>query len=311
MARDPSFPSPHRRPTTSDSWRLAAPAAWERDVGDVAPGEWFARPVFRQVLRSLPDVRTVRIEVNGCLAGVAECLAEATREFALGWAFMHRFYSARDHISSVSGSSWRVAIMVDSGEDVDRRKLQAVGWKSRDDDDADGTAASSRPPRTVPFVSQHGVIALSERAFTRFDVDGRASGLVCAALARGDELAVIARDIEPRGAVAKILGWLMTQDTGDAESILIVSGRIDDLTVDAADRSGIGVLITDVEPTAAAVRRATAQGITVLGLVMSHRRSFFADGGHVGDDFESSSASGSAPGDVMTGESTSRPPVRP
>lgn len=290
MARHPSSSSPRRTATTPESWSRAAPAAGNRDASTVAAGEWFARPEFRQALRSLPDVRRVRIEVNGCLAGAEDCLAEASREFAIGWAFMHRFYSARDHIGSVSGSSGRVAIMVESGEDLDRRKSDAVGWTTPDDE-ADGTCSSIRPPRTVPFVSQHEVIALSERAFTRFDVDGRASGLACAALARGDDLTVIARDIDPRGAIAKILGWMMTEDNEEADSILIVSGLIDEVAVDAACRAGIGVLVTDAEPTSAAARRAAAQGTTLLGLVMSHRRSLFADGGHVGDDIQASGSS--------------------
>lgn len=289
MARHFSSSLPWQSSSSAESWRTTASAAHERDVETVAPGDWFARPELRQALRSLPDARTVRIEVNGCLAGVAGCLAEASREFALGWAFMHRFYSASDQIASVTGSSGRVAIMVDSGEDIERRKLEAVGWATHGGD-TDVTMSSLRSPRTVPFVSQHDVIALSERAFARFDVDGRASGLACAALARGDALTVIARDIEPRGAVAKILGWLMTDDADDADSLLIVSGLIDGMTVAAARRAGIGVLITDGEPTSDAARLAASQGTTVLGLVMSHRRSFFADGGHVGDDIESSSS---------------------
>lgn len=309
MARHPSFHPSHRSSSAADSWRIGSSNARERDVGKVAPGEWFARPDARQALRSLPDVRAVRIEVNGCLAGTANCLAEATREFAVGWAFMHRFYAAGDHIGAVSGSSGRVAIMVDTGEDMDRRKFEAVGWKSRDNDDSDSTASSARAPRTVPFISQHDAVALSERAFARFDVDGRASGLACAALAHRDDLLVIARDISPCGAVAKILGWMMTECAGETDSILIIAGLIDDVTMGAAGRAGIGVLITDVEPTVAAVRLAAAQGTTVLGLVMSHRRSFFADGGHVGDDIEVSSASSSADDDAMGRESASSAPV--
>lgn len=226
----------------------------------------------------------VRIEVNGCLAGASECLAEASREFAIGWAFMHRFFSDPAHLGMVSGSSGRVAIMLDSGEDFDRRKRIAAGWEAPDDDGDLGTATSGRPPRAVPYVSQDDVIAVAERAFARFDVDGRSSGLACAALARGDVLVVIARDICTRGAVAKILGWSMTGDADVADSTLIVSGLVDELVVEGASRAGIGVVITDSEPTAAAIRRANLLGTTVLGLVMSHRRSFFADGGHVGDD---------------------------
>ncbi len=302
MGRHHPFRSPARSSNPADSWRIEPSNPRGRDVGTVVPGEWFARPDARQAFRSLPDVRTVRIEVNGCLAGAAECLAEATREFAVGWAFMHRFYSASDQIGSVSGSSGRVAIMVDSGENIDRRRLETVGWMSGDDVDADSISASMRPPRSVPFLSQHDAIALSERVFARFDVDGRASGLACAALARGGDLIVIARDVAPRGAVAKILGWMMTEDTGDTGSILIITGLIDDVMIEAACRAGIGVLISDVEPTAAAVRRATAQGTTVLGLVMSHRRAFFADGGHVGDDIEAGSAMDSIPGGAEDGK---------
>lgn len=284
MARH-SSPVPQQRHTAMvDSRRGAFAPARDRDISDVAPGEWFARPDVRQSLRSLPDVRTVRIEINGCLAGAADCLAEATREFALGWAFLHRFYSTPEHLGTISGSSGRVAIMLDSGEDIDRRRLEAVGWVTRDDDIGGATVSSARPPRTVPFVSQHDTIAVSERAFARFEVDGRSSGLACAALARGDELAVIARDIASRGAVAKILGWMMSEETDVADSMLIVSGLVDEIMVEGASRAGIGIVVTDAEPTAAAIRRATMQGTTVLGLVMSHRRSFFADGGHVGDD---------------------------
>lgn len=281
------FPSsPPVAPVPDASWRLGASGVREQDGACLTAGEWFARPEPRQMLRSLPDVLTVRIEVNGCLVGAAECLAEASREFAVGWTFIHRFYSAPDQIGTVSGSSARVAMMVDSGEDLDRRKLEAAGWTTWDEDDGDRSEASSRLPRTVPFVSQHDVIALSERAFARFDVDGRTSGLACAALAQGDELDVIARDIAPRGALAKILGWIMMNQSDGPGSILIVCGLIDERMVDAISRAGIGVIVTDGEPTAAAARRASSLGITVIGLVMSHRRAFFADGGHVGDDLE-------------------------
>jgi len=221
--------------------------------------------------------------VNGDLAGASECLAEASREFAVGWAFMHRFFSDPAHLGTVSGSSGRVAIMLDSGEDFHRLRRIAAGWESRDDDDA-GTALSSRPPRTVPFVSQHDAIVVAERTFARFDVDGRSSGLACAALAQGDVLVVIARDICPRGAVAKILGWRLTGNVDVSDAVLIVSGLVDELVVEGAARAGIGVVVTDSEPTSAAIRRATTLGTTILGHVMSHRRSFFADGGHVGDD---------------------------
>ncbi len=268
----------------TEPWWRSSSAVRELDISDVAPGEWFARPDVRQALRSLPDVGTVRIEINGCLAGAAECLAEATREFALGWAFLHRFYSMPSHLGTVSGSSGRVAIMLHSGEDIDRLKLEAAGWVAPDEDIGDGTVSSMRPPRTVPFASQHDVIAVSERAFARFDIDGRASGLVCAALARAGELEVIARDITPRGAVAKILGWIMAEDIDASGTILIVSGLVDELTVAGASRAGIGIVVTDAEPASAAVREATRLGVTVLGLVMSHRRSIFSDGGQMGDE---------------------------
>lgn len=278
--------SDERTPPTIDSWHVTSSSSREQEVGGIAPGEWFARPDHRQALRSLPEVVRVRIEINGCLAGAAESLSEAIREFALGWAFLHRFYSERSQIGTISGSSGRVAIMLDSGEDMDRLKLEAAGWLSRDDDIDDGTASSMRLPRTVPFVSQHDVIALSERAFARFDGDGRSSGLAFAALAHGGDLAVIARDVTARGAVAKIIGWSMAQDTDASNWMLVVTGLVDDVTVEGASRAGVGILITDAEPTAGAIRRARMLGTTVIGLVMSHRRSVFNDGGHMGDDFD-------------------------
>lgn len=293
--RDRMAPSVSRPLTPGSS-----SASRVHELSEIAPGEWFARPDPRQLRRSAPDVRMVRIEVNGCLAGASECLAEASREFAIGWAFMHRFFSDPTHLGMVSGSSGRVAIMLNSGEDFDRLKRIAAGWEPPDDDGDAGSTMSARPPRAVPYVSQDDVIAVAERAFARFDVDGRSSGLACAALARGHVLVVIARDICTRGAVAKILGWSMTGDADVADSTLIVSSLVDELVVEGASRAGIGVVITDSEPTAAAIRRANLLGTTILGLVMSHRRAFFADGGHVGDDAEPESTSArDAAGNVL------------
>lgn len=289
-----------RQPVIAASSRpmasMGSPGSRIHELSEIAPGDWFARPDPRQLRRSAPDVRMVRIEVNGCLAGASECLAEASREFAIGWAFMHRFFSDPAHLRTVSGSSGRVAIMLDSGEDFDRLKRIAAGWEPPEDDGDASTATSARPPRAVPYVSQDDAIAVAERAFARFDVDGRTSGLACAALAQGDVLVVIARDICPRGAVAKILGWRMAGDADVSDSALIVSGLVDELVVEGASRAGIRVVMTDCEPTAAAIRRATMLGTTILGLVMSHRRSFFADGGHVGDDVERAALSSQGSG---------------
>lgn len=253
-------------------------------TGEIAPGDWFARPHPVQVLKSAPEVREIRIEINGCFAGAAACLAEATREFAVGWALLHRFFSDPDALGTVTGSSARVAIMLDGGPDIDRLRAEAVGWETRDDAFDHGAAMSSRPPRSVPFISQHDVMAVAERALARIDSDGGMSGLIGAALTLGDELVVIARDVSATGAVAKLLGWRILERADGSEHILVVGGLVDEIVIEGAIRAGIGVVVSDAEATTGAIRRARASGMTVLSMVMSHRRHFCVDGGHVGDD---------------------------
>jgi formate dehydrogenase accessory protein FdhD len=260
---------------------LAPPVA-----GDVAAGDWFARPHPVQALRAAPEAAPVRIEVNGRLAGVAPCLAEATREFAVGWAFLHRFFTDAADVATVNGAAGRIAIMLDNGVDVDRLRREAVGWDASTDGLWSDGPVSGRAPRAVPVVSQHDLMTLIERAFARFEAEGRMSGLCFAALAEGNDLVVIARDVATTGAIAKLLGWRALERRNEGDQILIVSGLVEEIAIDGANRAGIGIVASDGEATAGAIRLARLRGTTVLGTVMTHQRAFRHDGGHVGNDGE-------------------------
>lgn len=238
-----------------------------------------------RICHHLPDLRRIRIDINGCLAGSPSCITEAIVEFAVGWAFFNRFFSAPCELGKITSSSQRVSIMVDSGVDLDRRRYEAIGWI----DEADQTFLlpvtrehqSSRAPKAVPVVDDLDVLSICERVFRRFDADDANIGYVHAALATRDDVLCIARDVTTDVAAMKILGWMLEDGDGPDSSMLIVRGVVDAPLIGAAARAGVAIIVTDTVPTRAAVELASEVCLTVVGLALSHRRGLFADGGHI------------------------------
>jgi len=259
----------------------------ELETGGSAPALTRSRgPVLPRLdagklARHLPAVRRVRIEVNGILAGVPTVIPDALTEFAIGWAFLHRFFNHGFELGKVSTTSSRVSLMVDSGVDLDRRAYETIGWIAPADAIVDeGTGRSGRPPRAVPVMSGLDAVATCKAAFDRFEEDGARAGYLHAGLATADDVLCIARDLSPEAAACKVLGWALSSGADCASSMLAVRGVVGHLVVDAASRAGIPVVATDAVPTADAIATAEATCTTIIGLALSHRRGLFADGGH-------------------------------
>ena len=278
----------HRsRPEADD-----ATLPWDRGVGDTADASdgvdraLIPTLAWSRVCRYLPDVRRVRIDINGCLAGSPSCVPEAVVEYAIGWAFANRFFASPSELGRASSTPGGVSIMVRSGADLDRRRYEAIGWIEDADrarhSSQDGDASSSRSPRAVSFIDDMDVLSVCERVYGRFDRDGSRYGFVHAALVSGDEVVCVARDLTPEAAAAKIVGWALRGAEDLTSSMLVMRGVVDAPLIQAVARAGLPIVVTDVVPTRSAVALAGTTCTTVLGLALSHRRALFADGGHIG-----------------------------
>jgi formate dehydrogenase accessory protein FdhD len=232
------------------------------------------------VVAELPEESSLRIEVNGVLAGVVHCLPDAPSELAVGWAFMHGFFGLDDPVDSVSVHEGRVSIMVESGQDIDQRRLEAVGWRGPD---AGEVAESVQRP--APFAIHADVLVdLVREAVKVMASDRSRDGFVHAAIASDSAIHCVARDYTVEMAVAKVLGWLVSEGDSAGTPIMIVRGMIDQNVVRAAGLLGMSLIITTGIPTANAFREATGRELTILGMATNQRPGLLVDAGHVVED---------------------------
>ncbi len=265
----------------------AGPAGSTGQVPHASParGPLLPRLDLQKLKRYLPECRRIRIEINGVLAGTPILVPDAVPEFAIGWAFIHRFFLTADQVTRVSSTESHVSLMIESGVDLDRARYEAIGWIPRQDLDVETAGdRSSRVPRAVSTMTEMDAISTCRRAFERFDGDGARAGYRHVALATADNILCIARDVVSEAAAAKVLGWALPNRIDCSASILVVRGILDVPMVESAARAGIPVVATDAVPTAAAIAAAETSCTSILGLALSHRRGLFADGGHLGDD---------------------------
>jgi len=247
----------------------------------------------QKLKRHLPECRRIRIEINGVLAGAPVVVPDAVSEFAIGWAFVHRFFLNADQVTRVSSTASYVSLMIDSGVDLDRARYEAIGWVRRQDFDIQATSErSSRSPRAVTVMSEMDAISTCHRSFERFELDGARAGYRHVALVTADDILCIARDVVNEAAAAKVFGWALPNNVDCTASMLVVRGILDVSMVESAARAGIPIVATDAVPTAAAIDAAEASCTTILGLALSHRRGLFADGGHLGEDVATIQESG-------------------
>lgn len=270
--------------------RSSSPTSSAQMLADSQPqpmarGRVLPRLEVQKLKRHLPECRRIRIEINGVLAGAPTVVPDAVSEFAIGWAFVHRFFLTADQVTKVSSTASYVSLMIDSGVDLDRARYEAIGWiPRRDIEVAAAGGRSSRSPRAVAVMSEMDAISTCRQAFERFDDDGARAGYRHVALATPDDILCIARDVVSDAAAAKVFGWALPNHVDCSASMLVVRGILNDQLVESVARAGIPIVATDAVPTAAAIAAAEASCTSILGLALSHRRGLFADGGHLADE---------------------------
>ncbi len=263
---------------------LRGPAAGTSEVAPSSParGPVLPRLDVQKLKRHLPECRRIRIEINGLLAGAPVLVPDAVPEFAIGWAFVQRFFLTANQVTRVSSTASHVSLMIEGGFDLDRARYEAIGWIPRRDLEVE--TVSDRSARAVATMTEMDAISTCRRAFEHFDGDGAKAGYRHVALATADDILCIARDVVSESAAAKVFGWALPNRIDCSASILVVRGILDAPMVESASRAGIPVVATDAVPTAAAITSAESSCTSILGLALSHRRGLFVDGGHLGDD---------------------------
>jgi formate dehydrogenase accessory protein FdhD len=229
-----------------------------------------------EVVRELPDECLIRIDVNGCLAGTVLAIPDAPEELAVGWAFIHGFLDSCDDLDRVTADGNRISIMVACGEDIDRRRVEAVGWAEP------GPMSTPEPSESEPFrIRETDLLRLIDESWHAFRRDGGNDGYLHVAVADGHGIRCIARDRTIDMAVAKILGWALLNDADREVSVLIVRGIVGRRLVEATGRLGISLIVTSAIPTAEAYRAATGLSLSMIGMAVSRSMGLLTDGGHI------------------------------
>lgn len=229
-----------------------------------------------EIISELPEIRSLRVDVNGILAGTILAIPDAPRELAAGWAFMHGFYDRTSHLDRVTVRDDRLSVMVESNEDIDIRRLEAVGWAEASPLPTPDVAAEERFQ-----ITEADLIHVIDATWYAFHKDCSSEGYIHAAIASADDIFCVARDRVQEPAVAKVLGWKVLEGTGIPTPMLLLRGIPDRRIVEAAARLGVSMLIADGIPTSEAFRAALGLSMSVVGMSASRLIGLFVDGGHI------------------------------
>ena len=234
-------------------------------------------PICSDIIQVLPDEHLFRIEINGSLAGTVLAIPDAPRELAAGWAFMYGFFDARTDVGRISVEGDRISVMVSSGVDVNRKRLETVGWVEP------SSPTDVDPSRDQFTMSETDLVDLIDTSWKAFRQDGGTDGFLHVAVSSGNRISCIARDRTIDVAAAKVLGWSLLTDQEQQPSVLITRGIVGRRLVEAASRLGISVIVTSAIPTIEAYRAAAGLSLTLIGMAMSKLIGLLIDGGHIAD----------------------------
>lgn len=230
----------------------------------------------QDIVGELPDERLLRIDVNGRFAGTVLATPDAPRELAAGWSFMYGFFDLTDDLGCVTVAGDRVSVMVESDEDIDVCRLQAVGWA-----EAQPLPAADVLHRAPFRIGETALLRLIDTTLDAFRRDGAADGYHHVAATSGDDVYCIARDRTTDMATAKVLGWMILDGRERETPVLMVRGIVDRRLVEAAARLGISMIITSAIPTADAFRAASRLSLSIVGMALTRTAGLLVDAGHI------------------------------
>lgn len=252
-----------------------SPGAPHPEVAAVRPPRRLVR-FAPDIVDELPVARPLRIDVNGCLAGTVLAIRDAPRELGAGWSFMYGFFGLNDDLDRVSVSGDRISVMVASGQDIDRRRLEAAGWAEPQ------PLPAPRSPRGEPLrIGETALLELIDATWHAFRGDGATDGYIHAAVTSDRYVHCIARDLTTDIAAAKVLGWVILHGREQETTVMAVCGVVDRRLIETVARLGISLVVTSAIATADALRAANGLSLSIVGLALSRTPGLFVDSGHI------------------------------
>lgn len=238
----------------------------------------------RAVLHELDGETELAVEVNGVPVALVPCMDSALAELAAGWVFMHRFCDSPLDFDQATATDFRASVMVRGGIDILRHRATLQGERFE-------SAPIPEPwPRDDDWsVPEDVLLDILREAWGIFRQDRMAEGSIHAALANSARIEVVAFDITPHNAVAKVLGWCLQQRRFPSYEILIVNGLVSRAMVDAAARLGVKIIASPNIPTADAYKVARIAGMSIVGYMRHETVGLFGDAGLVTFDDEDTS----------------------
>jgi formate dehydrogenase accessory protein FdhD len=170
----------------------------------------------------------------------------------------------------------RASVMIFGGVDILHRRGVMHGERQ------EHTRVPDPWPRPDEWsVPEDVLLDILREAWQVFRNDRMIEGSVHAALATNAGIEVVAFDITPQNAVAKVLGWCLRSGTLPSHEILVVNGLVTQVMVDAAARLGVRIIATPNVPTANALKLARISGMGIVGYMRNEVVGLFGNPGLV------------------------------
>lgn len=234
------------------------------------------RPFNQSVLSQLDNEASLTIEINGVPVASVPCMDSALAELAAGWALMHQFCDSPGDFDRATAHDFRASVMVGGGIDILHHRGVLMGERVRH------IHAPEPWPRDEEWTVPDDVLLdVLRETWGIFRKDRMIEGSIHAALANEAGIEVVAFDINPANAVAKVLGWCMIQRRLPAFEILVVNGLVTQTIVDSAARMGVKVIASPHVPTADAYKTARVAGMALVGYMRQHTVGLFGNPGIV------------------------------
>lgn len=230
------------------------------------------RLLDQAVVQHLDGETSLAIEVNGVPVGNVSCMDSALTELATGWIFIHRFCDAPTDFDRATLQGRRASVMIRGGIDILHRRGVLLG-------EHDEPPPIPEPwPRDEDWsIPEDVLLDILREAWVLFRKDRMLEGSVHAALASASGTEVVAFDITPLNAVAKVLGWSLLAKRFPSYEILVFNGMVTLPIVDAAARLGVKVIASPHAPTSDAFRAARIVEVSIVGYMRQEIVGLFGD----------------------------------
>lgn len=230
----------------------------------------------QSVLSQLDGETSLAIEINGVPVAKVQCMDSALAELAAGWALMNRFCDSPANLDRATAHLQRASVMVGGGIDILYQRGVLLGEHTEE------IRVPEPWPRNEEWqVPEDVLLDILREAWQVFRNDRMIEGSVHAALASETAIEVVAFDINPQNAVAKVLGWCMLEHRFPSYEILIVNGLVTRAIVDAAARIGVKLIASPNIPTADAYKTARVAGMSIIGYMRQQTVGLFGNPGIV------------------------------